>query len=372
MFISIGIRVLVNVEALNMVEAIGNVTRHRTVPYIYRRGEGRYVIQWVPVLSGEAIAHAYQEYLVDLAVKNNLSVCYWCRAKEFIKHFDLRFWRATSSSISGYTKDELDIAQKYAEQAKLSINQMKEIESAIVKTCVVEDICGFLVTQGPVKRTSRVLVSYAIPTLDSVEKGAVAIDNQFFVRHAPQAETYRGQLGPIQAPYYVQTASAIYGFTVAIDLDSIGISSIDGSEIVTKNEIDRRKRIALEALREMLDSRIFGAKLSRFTPMIDYEIVIAIVSKNIKLMVSPPTLRLEDFIKDNVVRAVKAASDTGDTIKVLIWCKQNEINSIVEKVLKPENLGIDKDKIEKIVERIVSPSIRDLLNRIIEIIGFSK
>ena len=40
-FISLSARVVVNAEAMNMVEAIGNVVRHRKATLVYRIREGR-------------------------------------------------------------------------------------------------------------------------------------------------------------------------------------------------------------------------------------------------------------------------------------------------------------------------------------------
>lgn len=384
MFISIGVRMLVNVEALNMTESTGNVVRHRTVPYIHRRGKERYVyvIQWVPAISGESIAHALQEHTVNVVLIKGYGdkVCYWCKQKEFIKHFDLRFWIGTSDSIA-YSDEEKQLMELIKGKQTYTINDLKSIERKIVKNCLVEDLYGFLVTQGPLKRTSRIYTSYAVPTMDSIKQGAVALDNQFFARHAPTAETFRSvaksktkeEIPPVQAPYYGQISSSVYGFTVAVDLDSIGKSSIDGEEIVSGNELKMRKIIALEAIREMLDSRIFGAKLSRITPILDYELSIAIVSKKLKLMVSPPALPVESFIEENIVRAFKAQKDMkieniDENIKVVVWFKDDKIEVLIKKIT--EKLAQNKELAEFVAQNVVqihSLSIRDFVNKIIEL-----
>ena len=59
MFISIRGRVLINVEALNMTESVGNYVKHRRVPVIL--SSGGYVAFFVPAISGESIAHGFQE-----------------------------------------------------------------------------------------------------------------------------------------------------------------------------------------------------------------------------------------------------------------------------------------------------------------------
>jgi len=370
MFFSLGVRMLVNVEALNMVEAVGNLVRHRTVPYIYRSGTS-YVIQWVPAISGESLAHAFQEYIVDVAkAQNYTKICYWCSRKEFIKHFHLKFIDLTKNRVS-YSNVELTLAGKYAGKTEgFTWDDIAEIEKTITASCIVEDVTGFLVIQGPTKRTSRVYLSYIVPTLDSVKRGAVAVDNQFFVRHAPQAETFRQQTGrdeipPAQAPYYVQVGSALYGFTVYVDLDWIGVSSVTGELVVGEEEAKQRRIIVLEALREMLDSRIFGAKLSRFTPVLDYEILVATISDKVKFTISPPQLDLDEFIKETIVRAVKASLDSNSNIKVYIWYKAEDVEAHVDEALKKVEEEVRGNYGRVIIERIKSSSVRDLFNKII-------
>lgn len=72
--ISGSVRFLVNVESLNGVESVGNLSRHRTAPIVTRKSTGEYVIRYVPVISGESLAHAYQMALVEIAEKMGLPV----------------------------------------------------------------------------------------------------------------------------------------------------------------------------------------------------------------------------------------------------------------------------------------------------------
>jgi CRISPR-associated protein Csa2 len=350
-FLSIGFRMLVNVEALNMIESVGNVVRHRVAPMIVRKGTGEYIMRWVPAISGECLAHAYQSFLAELAQKKELKVCYWCTRNEFIKHFDLNFYKLTSNQIS-YSSEEVQLI-KYLEEKSLTLENARDIEEAIIKCCVVEDIGGFLVTQGPVKRTARFHVSYAVPTYDTVEKGIVALDHQFMVRHAPEAELRRQsskEIPPAQAPYYPQVGSALYAWIFNLDVDGIGISSISGKPILDAGEAKRRKELALDALAEMLDGKLFGAKLTRFTPFIDFEVAVAAVSDKVRFTVSPPVLNLKRFMLETINRANRAREDTGNAeIEISIWCKDEDVKKVVEETVK------EKAKI------IATSSIRDFI-----------
>ncbi|RLF19864.1 MAG: type I-A CRISPR-associated protein Cas7/Csa2 [Thermoprotei archaeon] len=375
MFLSIGVRMVVNVEALNMVESVGNVVRKRTVPYVVSKGAGSYVLRWVPAISGECLAHSYQAYLSDIAQKLGESVCEWCKRHEFIKHFDLRFWNLTKDKIE-YHSEELKIAEKYgkkAEEVPLSIDVYKEIEHSIVKTCTVEDIGGFLVTQGAVKRTSRFSFSYAVPTIDSVLKGAIALDNQFLVRHAPQAEAMRQEIKltdiQAQAPYYVQLSSAVYSFMYYLDILNIGRSSISGEYVIGEESRKRRINAAILALSEMLDNRIWGAKLTRYNPIMDYELIIATLVDKVQFQCTPPSLEFKEFVESTLYRALKVKEDIKDIgiFNIYVWCSKNVIQEQVNTIVEKYKEKLEESKV--LLNVIRSYSVRDLFGKIIKDLG---
>jgi CRISPR-associated protein Csa2 len=163
-------RVVVNVEAMNMVEAICNVVRHRKAALVYRIREGRnerYEIRTVPVASGEALRHVRA-----LAEGVGLPVCSWCRRGEFVKHGIVldQFFR----DVEG----EGGVAS-FEEAAGRSIY---EAERLILESCVVEDVGGFLRAQ--VEGASVLGVGCLVP---AVEGGRVlcGLDVQFHVWRAP-------------------------------------------------------------------------------------------------------------------------------------------------------------------------------------------
>ncbi|MFZ8792558.1 MAG: type I-A CRISPR-associated protein Cas7/Csa2, partial [Acidilobaceae archaeon] len=73
-WLSLGLRALVNVEALNMAESVGNFVRHRKAAMVVR-SDSRYIVRYVPVVSGESMGHAYQSWIARLASKSNLPLC---------------------------------------------------------------------------------------------------------------------------------------------------------------------------------------------------------------------------------------------------------------------------------------------------------
>lgn len=349
-FVSIGVRAVINVEALNMVETAGNVARHRTVPVVVQSGPGRYLVRWVPAISGESLAHRYQRALVELAradqgCRDRLD--YWSEREEFLKHFDLGFYSQLKVPLKQW---EQQLAGKYVGKSKMTWQEAEEVERMVVANSVVEDVGGFLVTQGPVKRTSRVQFSFAVPTVDSIEAGAAQVDAQFQVRHAPQS----GALAPSgatspQMPYYVQIASAVYGFTVNLDLAGVGVLSYAGQPVADQAcPPEKRRRLAVQALEPVLDLD-FGAKRSRYHPHGQVELALAVVADR-PVTVSPPTLRFEEFVRSTLERASKLGVKA-----VVAWTPKED----VEKALR-----------EKKVEQVVRSSVaRDFVDALLKAAG---
>ena len=163
------------------------------------------------------------------------------------------------------------------------------------------------------------------------------------------------EIPPAQAPYYPQVGSALYAWTFNLDVDGIGLSGVSGKQVLEGEETKRRRELALDALAEMLDNKVFGAKLTRFTPFIDYEVIVASASKQLKFTVSPPVLQLRSFLAETVNRASRALEDVkGSDIKVLIWCKEEPVKKLADQIVANKNFA----------EIVVSDSVRDLFNKL--------
>jgi len=248
--LSISARILLNAEALNMAESVGNVTRHRKAPVVLKTDKGIQVV-YVPAISGESLAHAYQVHLAQTAKEMDLPVCKCCEKGVFVKANEEKML-----AQCGHT-----VPKKGAKPSG--------VEKQIISECVVEDVGGFLYTTATVKRTSRFRVGYMLPTLDSLERGAFGNEPEFHVRFAG-AEQKEGQI-----PYYVEIGSALYNFSFSIDLSEIGRLSAENAELGAGREEleglpmeEKIKRIdaALTALKRFMGTMLFGAKRTRFNP----------------------------------------------------------------------------------------------------------
>ncbi|MCD6084522.1 MAG: type I-A CRISPR-associated protein Cas7/Csa2 [Desulfurococcales archaeon] len=319
MFLSLALRVLVNVEAFNAVETVGNLTKHRRAPMVVA-DSGGYKLIYVPAVSGESVANAFQRNLVRAAELIygregvNPPITEWDRRLEFVKFMD---------------KNHLTESLKKVLTAKGDVREKKhEFEKTAIKESIVADVGGFLYAEEelPVKRTSRLQTGYLLPTYDSVE--AVAIEAQFHARHVPAETRAGGQEGQRkgQMIYYVEIASAVYGMTLNLDIEGVGRTSLVRVEdAVSADEKVRRIKSALLALSAMFTGEGFGAKLSRFLPVRTIESAVGVLSEPLAFVTSPPQRR--DYIEDTVLRAKNTSEvlrklGVEPEIKVLAYAKE--------------------------------------------------
>ncbi len=278
-FISIRGRVNVNVEALNMVESIGNYVKHRRVPVVYYK-DGEYLSLYVPAVSGESIAHGYQETLARTALEMKLPVCNLCRRGIFLKSTDAEIYKS-SFGVKNVPDDD------------------SELEKSIIQGCVVEDIGGFLFTgsknnKKSVKRTSSFYVGYMIPVREALE--ASLLESQLHTRNALGTEFVKRKKGKEegrgQMIYYVEIASAVYGFSFDLDTSYIGKLAFSPKKAgenfaVTEEEALKRRKAALIALKDFLLEMSFGAKKTRFLPLHQWESIVIAVSDKTWTVPSP-------------------------------------------------------------------------------------
>lgn len=297
MMISLSARLQVNLESLNGVETVGNFARHRTAPIVVLDKQSSTAqIRYVPVVSGESIAHAYQAHLVDVCKEKNLPVGEYSKQYEFIKFSENHY-------LEGINEPQ-------------NPNDMLRFEVDVLLKDVVADVGGFLYTgDHSVKRTSRFQVGYMIPALRDTD--AAALDAQFHVRYlqsqsqkgaGKQAQGEEAKLG--QAIFNVEVASAIYTLNANLDLDGISEPSIKFGEkpepqlTDLKKQKPERQRAALLALGRLLSSMRAGAKLSRFLP--NSELLSIVVSEtSFPFSVSPGNGK--DYIEATIERVEKAA-----------------------------------------------------------------
>jgi len=326
MFLSVSFRILVNVESLNSVESVGNVSRHRSVPIVIPYDNG-YTIRYVPAVSGESIAHGFQSLLVDVALRENLPVSEFSRRKEFLKFSEDAYLEGIEPP-----KDYDDI---------------RRFEVDVMLKDIVADVGGFLYAGNiPVKRTSRFQVGYMLPALEDVTNAA-ALEAQFHVRFLQSTEQEGARLG--QIPYNIEAASALYTFTFNLDLDGIGVPVTNFGKRderkegeLEKQKVSRRKA-ALKALGLFVSQISFGARHSRYLPNAELMSCTFALS-DIPFTVSAGNYR--GYIGQTFNRAEKLSRLLG--IKTQVWAVVRE-----EKVQVPEGVKVVSSP-EEIVEELIN------------------
>ena len=301
LWLSFSARYLVNVEDLNNVESAGNYVRHRRAPLVYM-DNGTYVVSYVPAVSGEMIAHGYQENLVLVAKQLNLPVDALAEQGYFIKRGgDDKLHEGTKC---GNIKDPLGY------------------EKCVIEEDIVEDVAGFLNPNKVVKRVSNIAFSYMIPALDAVKKATLT--PQFHVRYAPQAQ--RGQ----QSIYNIEVSSASYIVTGYLDLGGVGCTQNQEYQCIS-SKLDR-VNAALGALALTLTQFMFGAKKTRVNPVTEIEAVMVALSE--KPFNTPPlTLsngKLDESVKLalGTAASLKSVLNMSRSVSIHLYSKPGLITSI--------------------------------------------
>ena len=295
MYVSVRGRIWLQAEAANMVESVGNYVKHRRVPVVVKEG-GSFLTFFVPAVSGESVAHAYQTVLAEEMKRINEKVCKLCEKGIFLKSSNSEIYEEVVGSkppSAGKKEDASAVAG--------------QIERSIVLNCAVEDVGGFLYAGDPnVKRTSSFYTGYMIPVREALR--VFSIDPQLHSRYALGTKFVRaGEEGASgQMIYYVEVSSALFSFSFDLDTKFVGKYSFHvenyGKALVQPASSLNRVRASLRALRRFLLEFPVGAKRTRFNPAeVRWDSIAIAVSDDVWTM--PPS-----FTGDYMQRAVEKKS----------------------------------------------------------------
>jgi CRISPR-associated protein Csa2 len=350
--LSLTARILVNAEALNMAESVGNYTRHRKAPVVVPSESG-YSIIYVPAVSGESLAHAYQALLAHIASQKGLPVTGMDLQGFFMKFSDeniiKKYYKELAKALKA--KDEAEALKKLKEL------DPAEVERAILKTSVVADVGGFLYTEREkrekkktegkgeeeikisVKRTSAIRFAYLIPALDALTTGGASLSPQLHVRYAPKPEE------GVQSLFYVESGSALYTLTAQLVISDIGKVLLDPRIRDEELEKQRASRIeaAIDALTVLVEGVLFGAKRTRYMPQWDVRSILVAYSRGpVEYNVSPGLTN--DYMVKSYERAVALAKSLGNSLIVNMYGYNGEAGHLQEPVVKPEVKNVTFEK----------------------------
>lgn len=354
-FLSARGRVLINVEALNMTESVGNYVKHRRVPVL--SPELGYATFFVPAISGESIAHGYQQVLAELCLKQNKPVCNLCSKGIFLK--------STNRSVfASQFREKL----KHIAENNETICSDYAFERFVIQNCIVEDVGGFLFAPGQqekfeqdedkelliklkllkgdkkksdsqkdeettelknVKRTSNFFTGYMIPVREAIRNSI--IEPQLHSRYALGTSfVERGQQG--QMLYDVELSSAVYCFSFDLDTRFIGKAAYSCENIGTKvvEDVKERVNLSLDAFEIFMKEMLFGAKKTRFLPVVDWESIVIAVSEDIWTVPSPFSI---NYLVNSLEKAKKFRPVN---LRLFIYVNKDLLSRIVS-----GNIGVE-------------------------------
>ncbi len=303
-YVSVRGRVWLQAEAANMVESVGNYVKHRKVPVLVK-DKDKYLTFFVPSISGESIAHAYQVLLAEELRKRGSKVCKYCEKGIFLKSTNADIYKEVTGQeapkSSGGKESKHDI-----------MSLVDVIETSIVRNCGVEDVGGFLYAENPnVKRTSSFYTGYMVPVREVLS--IVSLEPQLHSRYALGTKYVSVTTGAAgQMIYYVEVSSALFSFAFDLDTKFIGRYTFHvekyGKPIVDGEEIKKRSYSALEALKELLLEFPVGAKRTRFNPSdLRWESIAIAVSDDVWTM---PSSFTSDYLERAYTKKNKVSYNT--------------------------------------------------------------
>ncbi len=274
-----------------MTESVGNYVKHRRVPMVVREDDNTYAVYFVPAISGESIAHGLQRIISEKCkeITPSLPVCKLCEKGIFLK-----------SSNNDIFAESFGVSPSKSEK-KI------DIEETIISKCTVEDIGGFLYAEAEnIKRTSNFFTGYMIPVQEALRN--VVIEPQLHSRYALGTKFVkeRGQM-----LYYVEITSSLYMFSLDIDTRYIGRLTFNvenaGKQVISDDERRRRIDVLLDSVRALLVENGFGAKKTRFLPLVDWESMVIAASDKPWTVPSPFT---RDYIERTRKKLEKISYNT--------------------------------------------------------------
>ncbi|MCS7257907.1 MAG: DevR family CRISPR-associated autoregulator [candidate division WOR-3 bacterium] len=314
-FVTFAVKLQLNVHDLNNEACTGNVTDIRVIDFLNENGEK----VEAPAVSGRMLKHWHYELLRNLGIQKDLSFCDACKIGEPVRPAILK---------DGKLSHEEAVKKEPGEIVK---------SSKIVERCAICDIHGFLaaVRETSERRSSRVMFSWLLPTLDSV-----SVTKQVIHSRVKSGIDFEDEKLTSQMPFNKSYASGIYGFVSAFDVDRVGLIELNLGKNISetkkedknsnpedkKNDDDERQKrikLAIEAYRHLISGKM-GASLSHAIPHVDpIEILVVYSEKGpLPFPVSPI---YSDYIK-------KTMGLVPQDSKCLFWSKDQKEVEGIEKV----------------------------------------
>jgi CRISPR-associated protein Cst2 len=293
--LSISARATLDLHSLNNEGGEGNQIQTRMVNIIDQRGD----LHNVNAISGDMFKHIQSEHLFNIAKNNStLPLCAGCREFNANRiNADTDFFKRTANFSDTQVMDEL------------------------LKTCVIDDIEGILITEGKrsLPRKSIVEFGWVVGVPDKVET-----DSYFHVKYASKDRTKNetsraaeeesgANLG--QAIFHRPTSSGIYAAICHLELARVGFNDISQHYPIDEEQRALRAKALLESVLYTFLQPNGAMRSSQAPHIVNVE---GVVSISAGATPAPTVSPLKDDYRDQMLRlkdslnriAPKAAVDT--------------------------------------------------------------
>jgi CRISPR-associated protein Cst2 len=223
--LSIAARATLDMHSLNNEGGEGNQIQTRMVDIVDHLGD----LHNVNAISGDMLKHVLMEHYHQQARMHHLPLCEGCKRFNVNRiNFDDKFLKSAS-------KKDFEF-----------INQT-------LQTCAMDDVAGFLVTEGrstPRKSVSEFGWVLGIP-------GKVRTDSYFHVKYASErgeekriqdAEDQKSGANRGQNIFHRPASSGIYAIVCHLEIARIGYNDISQSYAIGEEERQQRTSILLESI----------------------------------------------------------------------------------------------------------------------------
>jgi len=285
MYVRLSGRVRVNAASLNAQGTVGNVIELARA-HILLKINGNYELVEVPVVTGNSLKHwHFVHFISAYRGLGGKLLCEYC------------------NRLIGYRSPKRE----------------GESEKYFIEKCAGDDVHGFLQPENNVRRESLVKISFLLPVEGLEARFDTVTHNRVVVSEEGRIERRERDMMLFKRQY----ASAIYGFSIALDLGYVGKLLYDGKHalVVDEEEAKRRGKAALLALLPLLAGEV-GASRSRAQPAWRVEEVIAAwASKPL-----PPLVHghYRDYVEQSVRTLVTFSKLTGTDVELVVYGVSDE------------------------------------------------
>jgi len=300
--ISISGRIVLNMHSLNNEGNEGNQVLTRQVTIIDKNGNPA----TVTAVSGDMLKHIMTEHLWNIAKEEKLPL------SETSKVFNAN--RILSNDLKDCAKDQL--------------KKQDVASDAVIKTCVLSDVAGAMITDiGNFSRKSVAEFGWMIALPEANET-----DNYFHAKYVPNASsTEKTESNEGQNIFHRPANSGIYAYVSNLEIGRLSYNDVSKTYPISKEDRKKRYDALLKAfLYTFLKPN--GAMRNTQNPhIVDFE---GVVSYSISSCPAPTVSGLKDNYKEEIKKTTEVLNSfTDNSIESVEFKTISEFSEIIKELI---------------------------------------